>query len=428
MRGTLGLYSKYRPIPLWCWRVLIDNEQEEDYMKNQVTSVTRNSWGSRIADSFMGVIVGIILIPLCLWGLWTNEGTKDVSKLAKMSVVVASDSVDPSKDGVFASISGELTSDEQIGDEPYMLPGAYITLDRSAEMYAWKETSQSTETKDTVGGGSTTTTTYTYSNDWTASPEDSSSFNQPADHQNPAKTIDDASSKAGAAAIGAYSFDPQAITLPDGVKIDVTPADGLEGFFSSGPYLYNRNGADSAPQVGDMRISYTALKVGTSVTAMGKLNAGAIESYTDESITQGERTLHRIFIGTRDEGIAQLRNEFLLWIWAIRILGVVGLWLGLNLLGGPIVKILDVVGVVGSIAGGIWGFISFFVALVVGVTTIIVSMLFHNIYFLIFFVVVVIAGVVYYLRNRSRKALATGQVPSASNLAGTVNNTAPKMN
>jgi hypothetical protein len=397
-------------------------------MGNQFTKVTRNSWGSRIAGSFGGVIVGIILIPLCIWGLWTNEGSKDLSELAKKSVVVASDSVDSGKDGVFASVSGKLVSEEQIGDDPFMVPGAYITLDRSAEMYAWKETTSSTEEKDTVGGGSTTTTTYSYSKEWTSSPATSSSFEYPAEHENPTKSIDDASYKVSAATIGAYTINPETISLPGGDKVDVKPADGIEGFFKNGRYLYNRDGANSAPQVGDMRISFTALKSGTSVTALGKLNAGAIESYTDESFTEGQRTLYRVFIGTREDAIATLHFEYVLWIWVIRILGILGLWIGLGLLVDPIVKILDVVGVIGSVADGIMGFVNFFLALAIGGTTIIIGMLFHNIYFLILIIVLIIAGVVYYLRTHSIKALASGLIPSATTPAASdSNNTPPKM-
>lgn len=398
-------------------------------MADQFTKVTRNSWGSRIAGSFGGVVFGIILIPLCIWGLWNNEGTKDLSELAKLSVVVSSDSVDASKDGVFASVSGKLVSEEQIGDDPFMVPGAYITLDRNTEMYAWKETTSSKEVKDTVGGGSTTTTTYSYSKEWTSSPANSGSFENPAGHENPTKSIDGASYVVSAATIGAYSINPATISLPGGDQIDVKPADGIEGFFKNGRFLYNREGANSAPQVGDMRVSFSALKSDVSVTAMGKLNSGAIESHTDESFTEGSRTLYRVFLGSRDDAIAQLRFEYVVWIWAIRILGILGLWIGLGLLVGPIVKILDVVGVIGSVADGIMGFVNFFVALTIGGTTIIVSMLFHNIYFLILIIALIIAGVVYFLRGRSVKALAAGLVPAAATPAtgDNANNSPPKM-
>lgn len=396
-------------------------------MSNRFTTVTRNSWGSRIGNSIGGFIVGLILIPFCIWGLWNNEGTPDLSKLAKLSVVVPSDSVDSSKDGVFASISGTLTSNEEIGDDPYMVPGAYITLDRTSEIYAWKQSEESHETKDSVGGGSTTTTTYTYSKEWTSSPANSSQFKQPNGHENPAKSIENASYKVSAATIGAYNINPQTITLPDGEKIDVSPVEGIAGFFKNGNYLYTRDGANSEPQIGDMRISFTALKSGISVTALGKIMSGSIESYSDDTYAEGQRTLHRVFIGSRDDAITQLHNEYLLWIWIFRVLGVLGIWLGLMLLGGPIIKILDVVGVIGSVAEGVMGFVNFFVALAVGGTTIIVGMLFHNIYFLIATILLVIVGVVYYLRTHTKKAVANGFTANLGNSDESVNNTPPKM-
>ncbi|MFN5933946.1 MAG: hypothetical protein ACK46D_06575, partial [Roseiflexaceae bacterium] len=60
-------------------------------MGNQFTKVTRNSWGSRLSGSVTGVLIGLFLIPFSLWGLWVNEGSKDLSVLAKESVVVSAD-------------------------------------------------------------------------------------------------------------------------------------------------------------------------------------------------------------------------------------------------------------------------------------------------------------------------------------------------
>jgi len=66
--------------------------------------------------------------------------------------------------------------------------------------------------------------------------------------------------------------------------------------------------------------------------------------------------------------------------------------------------------------------------LAIGGTTIIISMLLHNIYFLILVFVLIIAGVVYFLRGRSIKALASGLIPSAATPAASdSNNTPPKM-
>jgi len=52
-------------------------------MGNQFTKVTRNSWGQRLSGSVTGVLIGLFLIPFSLWGLWTNEGRKDLSEIGE---------------------------------------------------------------------------------------------------------------------------------------------------------------------------------------------------------------------------------------------------------------------------------------------------------------------------------------------------------
>lgn len=394
-------------------------------MGNQFTKVTRNSWGSRLSGSITGVLIGLFLVPFSLWGLWVNEGSKDLSVLAKTSVVVSGDAVDDSKNGVFAAVSSKLTTEDEIGDDPFQVPAKYVELHRTAEMYAWKETSQSTEEKDTVGGGSTTKTTYTYSKEWTSSPADSSSFEYPDGHENPSMGIESATFRATAAKVGAYDIDPQTITLPGTKQIDAHPAENIEGYVKKGRYLYNREGASSAPQVGDIRVSHEAIKSGLSVTAMGMIQDGSIQSYTKDDMT-----IFRVFEGTRQDAIDQLHMEYVIWIWVIRILGILGLRIGLSLLVDPIVKVLDVVGVVGSIAEGVMGIVNSIVAIVLGGVTILVSMLFHNIYVLIILALLIVGGAVYYLRNHSLKSIAaglTGKAEPAAAAAGDTNTTPPKM-
>ncbi len=394
-------------------------------MGNQFTKVTRNSWGSRLSNSVTGVIIGLFLIPFSLWGLWVNEGTKDLSVLAKESVVVPADSVDDSKNGVFASVSGKLTTEEEIGDDPFQVPGKYVALYRVAEMYAWKEKSESTEEKDTVGGGSTTTTTYTYSKEWTTMPADSSSFEYPDGHENPSMSVEQAEFRATAAKVGEYNVDPQTITLPGAKQIDAHPVENIEGFVKKGRYLYNRDGASSAPQIGDIRVSHEAIKSGLSVTVMGMIQDGSIVSFTKDDMT-----LYRIFEGTRQDAIDQLHLEYVIWVWVIRILGILGLRIGLGLLVDPIVKVLDVVGVVGSVAEGVMGIVNSLLAIVIGGVTILVSMLLHNIYVLILLVVLIVGGAVYYLRNRSLKSIAAGLIgkpDAAPAAAGDTDTSPPKM-
>jgi hypothetical protein len=381
-------------------------------MPDQYTEVTHNSWGSRIRKSTNNALIGLVLIPLCIWWLWTNEGKSDLSELAKGSVAVTSNTIDANKDGVFASISGRLSSKEQLGDVPYMVPNAYIALKRTAEMYAWEESIKTTETKDDVGGGATTTTTYTYDTIWTTSPQSSASFHFSDEHQNPSKSIDSAYFTVSDAHVGAYRIDPTTITLPEGQIVDVQSVENIAdyGFTLANNTLYN--GAPDSPRVGDIRLTYTALPNDIAVTVFGKINNGVIESYTDKPNQTIPRTLYRVFIGSREDAITLLREEYVSDLWTNRLLGILGLWIGLGLLTDPIIKILDVVAVVGNAAETVMRPVNAIVALTVGGATILISMVFHNIYLLIGMLVVVAIVASRYIQSYRDKAQAASNVPA----------------
>lgn len=380
-------------------------------MSDQYTVTTRNSWGSRIRNSFSGILFGIILIPLALWGLWWNEGRPDLSEYAKESVAIDGSTVDTSVDGTFVSLTGKITSDEELGDAPYFLPGAYITLSRSTEMYAWVQKTETKEEVDNVGGGSTTTTTYTYTKEWTSSPADSSSFEYPSGHENPSKTIDNASFAVTEAKIDAYTLYPSAgVEMPGGSDVNGDSGELPAGYVKSGKYIFTRDGAQSSPQVGDERISYSALRAGTTVTALGSVTNGEFTSY----MYKDKHEFFRVFVGTRNDALETLHTEFLIVLWLIRVFGILGIYIGLQMLVSPIARILEVLRIVGSAFEGIAGFINFFVALTMGISTIIISKIFHNIYILAFLAIVLIAGVIWYLRKRSAAQTAATPVAAAA--------------
>src|SRR5829696_9059311 len=147
-------------------------------MPDQFVTVTRTGCLSNIMNSFVGVLFGIILFVVAFPVLWFNEGRTNMATVAKASVLVDGASVNAQTEGKQVAVDGTLTSDERLGDTPYLTAGAYVQLDRKVEMFAWVE-SKSTDTHKDVGGGSTTTTTYSYEKQWTSSPDDSQSFEHP---------------------------------------------------------------------------------------------------------------------------------------------------------------------------------------------------------------------------------------------------------
>jgi hypothetical protein len=368
--------------------------------RDRFTVTTRQNWFSRVANSFVGMLFGVVLVPLAIAGLWWNEGVPDLSKIADDSLEISSASVDPSMNGKFVSITGPITSESSVSDPPFIESGAYVALTRRTEIYAWYEERRSSETVDAVGGGSTTETTYTYDAKWVTTPDDSTAFEYPEEHRNPAKTLSDATFAVDMASIGAYTIDvTQGVELPSGATITPPRGELPAGYGVAGTYIYTRSNAQSAPRVGDERLSYTALASGTTVTAFGSVKGGIFAPYR-----HSEHTFFEVMQGTRSEALEALHASYVLFVWIIRVVGVVCIFAGLQLLTGPISRLLSLIGIVGAVFDGISGFFNAVLALLIGVTTIIISMIFHNIILMIILLVALVGFAVWYLRSRSAAA------------------------
>ncbi len=393
-------------------------------MSNKVVRVTRQGWGQRVSNSFGGLIFGLVLIPIAIWGLWYGEGIRDLSKIAATAVQVDSTQPSATNDGAFVSVTGALGTNVQLGDAPYLADGNYVSLNRVVEMYAWNEKSESTTQDDAIGGGSTTTTTYTYTKVWTDAPSDSNAFNEPTGHVNPAKVLDNATLTTDYATINNFELNPQTIQLPEGDKITPEPVELPAGYTQTGNYIFSSATAATQPVVGDIRISYTVLPVGKTVTAFGQQNGTTIVSKTVE-----DEQFFRMFIGSNQEALNTMHSEYVVTVWIVRLLGIFGIFLGLQLIVQPLARVLGVIGIIGNVVEGITGFINAIIALVLGVAIIIVSQIAHNIYLLIAALLLIGGGVYFYLHRRNNAPGKVGASAAGSSSSDTneVDNSPPKM-
>ena len=272
-------------------------------------------------------------------------------------------------------------------------------------MYAWKE-DQKTESKTNTGGSETSETTYTYSKEWMEQPESSNTFQYPEAHENPQKSLDSYTNKVGAATIGVYSFDASRVTLPDFKKILLNAQNitlSKEVMLANDGYLFIRkseSGTFESPGIGDLRVSYYALRSGFTGTIFGGLSGNRIESYVNQEGT----SMYRIFIGTREEGIATFHAEYTMILWILRLVGFLMMWFGLMALFGPISVLLDVLPIFGSLSRSLIGIITFFVSVILAGVTILVSMLIHNfIALIIALVITVVAMVIFFIFIKKKK-------------------------
>ena len=141
-------------------------------MSDKYTEIETTGYFQRISNSFAGILLGIIFFLASFVLLYWNEGRIDPSQVAKTSIEIPATGSPSAAIGDFISVTGTLTSKEQLGDRRFLLPGDYIALRRKSEMYAWEEKTK-TKTKRNPGGSETRTKTYSYHKSWAEDPDNS---------------------------------------------------------------------------------------------------------------------------------------------------------------------------------------------------------------------------------------------------------------
>ncbi|MDP2807083.1 MAG: TMEM43 family protein, partial [bacterium] len=215
-------------------------------MADQFTETTTTGWGKRIMNSVMGALIGALLFFFAFVVLWKTEGRINYAKIAGKAVALSTQNVDQNGQDKLVSATGLLETPDSVGDPEFIRPGNYILLQRTVEMYAWRERSSSKSKKNT-GGSETTTTTYTYEKEWTSRPENSAEFKKPEGHANPGLDVEEKEFYAGQAKLGAYELDIQNMQLPEAPKLeigqnDISP-DMSDSFRLSQGYIFKGKGS-----------------------------------------------------------------------------------------------------------------------------------------------------------------------------------------
>jgi hypothetical protein len=358
-------------------------------MADQYTETKTTGYLSRIGNSFIGILVGIILIVVSIWILFTNEGRVNLTNIAKTAVEISAteQDPDPALKGKLVAISGKVGTHGLLADEPYLRAGNYLAISRKVEMFSWIEKTKTKSTKN-MGGSETTETTYTYEKGWTANPERSSDFKYPAGHENPTPALKAMTQAAPLAKLGVFELDLRKIDLPAFEEISL----------DSGKYAFRGQGSLENPGLGDLRISYGVIRSGIEGTVFGKLDQGRISTYYDKD----NNRLYRLFAGDKAQALATLQGEHKLMLWLLRIVGFFLLWAAFKLLFEPLSVILDVLPFLGSISRMGTGILTFIWALLVSIIVIVISMIVHNLIALVIVLVLIIGGVAWAISRRKK--------------------------
>jgi hypothetical protein len=385
-------------------------------MVDQFTTTTTKGYGSRIMSSIQGVFIGFLLFIVSFGVLYWNEGRVDQSKIAKKSVEISGSVLAPAdQDGSFVSATGTVTSEESLGDGSMLLAGKYLSVTKKAEMYAWVEKKEE-KTQSNTGGSETTTTTYTYVKEWTSNPASSSSFKEPAGHQNPSMTVQGGEYQVGSLKVGVYAIDGKTVSLPAGEKLALTstvlalPA----GATISADAVYLNNANASSPIVGDQRVSYTVLAPGFEGTIFGELHSPKITKYTD---AKGNEVAYRVFEGNRAAALSTMHGEFVMLLWIFRFVGFFMMWSGLSMILAPIAIILDFFPILGSLGKTAISIVTLAVALPLAIITIVVSAIIHSVIALLVVLALALGGIGY-LMYKNKDKVKMPAMPSMGDMAG----------
>ena len=337
------------------------------------TEVTNQSWLQRLVSSFVGVIVGIILVIGSGIGIFWNETNSAETARAldegqKAVVHVDAQTVNPANEGKLIHLAGGAAATAVLADTQLGVKTAGLKLVRKVEMYQWKQ-EERTETRQKIGGGEEKTTTYSYSRVWNDDRIDSANFKQPSGHGNPNMALTRRAIIAGDAKLGAFALPQNLLAqLDDGEKFDLdttntslpsgqTPARHI----SDGGIYIGANPAE--PRVGDLRVSYTLAPNGP-ISVVASQGGASLMPYQSKA----GKTLYMISVGqlSAEQMFKEAESENRIMTWIFRGIALLVMWIGFSLTFAPLSVLVSIIPFLGSIVEAGAGLMAFVLTLVVG--------------------------------------------------------------
>lgn len=313
-------------------------------MADDFTETTTEGYGSRLGGSFMGLMFGILLLAGSVILLYWNEGraVRALDALdhgAKQVIEIAAGAADPAAEGKLVHLAGTMVVGVPAKDSLFGVGGAnLVRLKRNVEMFQWKE-EQHSESHESVGGTKTTETSYSYRQDWSSQPINSSAFKHPEGHGNPAmpvagESFDSADVKLGAYRLGGALLDKIAAFRP------LTPDQSLappEGYRREGDGLFRGSGSPASPAVGDVKISFEAVEA-QPVSVVAGLSGGTLAEFREP----GGYAIAMALPGTAsaDALFRDKKREEGNWTWIGRGGGFLAMLIGFLLVARPFSMLL----------------------------------------------------------------------------------------
>ena len=342
-------------------------------MPNSFTENSTQGFFSRILNSFVGILLGPVLVVGAIVLLSWNEGRAvqaavGLADASKRVVEAPADAVSAGNEGKLVHVVGAAEAGGPIEDSDLGLSFAgQVAIDRTVEMYQWKE-KKDEKTQDNTGGSQTTTTTYTYTRGWSDAPADSSSFKHPEGHENPAMAFASRRYAASGAQLGGFALDETTLGLVD--VSNPLRAAAPQGWMQGNGGLYKGHD-ESTPAIGDLRVHYTSLPSGTTMSVLAEQSRGGFAPFT----TSNGYRIHLAQIGNAPAElmIGERKKAEALMTWILRGVGAFVVFAGFALFLGPIATLASVLPLLGSLVRGATSAFAFVLAIPVTLATIAIA-------------------------------------------------------
>ncbi len=383
-------------------------------MPDSFSSVSSQSWFSRLFESIKSVLFGAVLFILSFPLLFWNEGravrtARSLEEGLGAVVSVSADKVDPASEGKLIHISDAVKTDAPVADDQLAVQATAVKLIRNVEMFQWVE-HEKKESRKKLGGGTETVTTYDYKKEWAKGRVDSSSFKHPEDHENPAAPpFESKTFVADPVRVGAFAMSPEQIgklTNATDLAVEAAAADqlpeDLKGKLQVKDGKFYMGDDPATPKLGDARVSYQVVKPAT-VSLVGvqtKETFAPFQAKAGDQILLVEEGTH-----TAPEMFKTAQDANVVLTWVLRAVFFFMMFIGLFMVFRPITVFADVVPLVGTMLGAGIGLFAFLGAAVLTLLTIAVAWVFVRPVLGITLLIVAGAGIFWLVKvGRAKKA------------------------
>ena len=382
-------------------------------MVQRVTRTEHKGFFSRLVNSVLGVLIGLLMVPgsvaIMSWNEYrTIHRTQGLIQAEKVVAEVASPfEISPELNNRLVHVTGTATTEEMLSDGVFDIGKKVLRLQRQVEMFQWVEKKESRK-RDKLGGGTETVTTYDYHRKWHSGRVNSQSFEVPTGHENPQPKFDSTSLVSDKATLGAFHLRTSLVSQINSwkdVAIDEATVlsklpEGERGHYKlEGGYLRFYVGTPSKPdpEVGDLRVQFRMVEP-TAISLLSQQKGKDFEPFKTkngesiESIVTGERTAAQMFDSLR------LENTTLATI--LRIVGWVLACVGFSMIAAPLKALANVVPLFGKMVGFATMLIGFMLGSILALITISIAWIAVRPIFSLSLLAVAVVGLYFVFRRK----------------------------